>query len=94
MRNGRIAERAYDVDERVGILVAGDVDERLGPAARRPGDVGELNGRGDPLAWVVHRGEPVEPLIRNFRDADVHVALAAWSVVNAGHQLKQSGFSA
>jgi hypothetical protein len=30
MRDRRVAERAYDVDERVGVLVASHIDERLG----------------------------------------------------------------
>ena len=35
MRDRRVAERADDVHERVGVLVAGDVDERLRAGSRR-----------------------------------------------------------
>ena len=94
VRDRRIAKRANDVDERVGVLVAGNIDERLRPRARGGDDVGELDSRRHPFLRVVHRGQLVQPLVGDFGDPDIHVALAARRLVNARHQLKESGFSA
>ena len=94
MRDRLVAKRAHDVHERVGVLVAGDVDERLRAGARRRDDVGELDGRGHALARVVHRGQRVEPRVGHLRDADVDVALAARRVPGAGHELKEGGLAA
>ena len=44
-----VAKRAHDVHERVGVLVAGDVDQRRGAGAAGRDDVGELDGRGHAL---------------------------------------------
>ena len=57
-------------------------------------DVGELDRRRHPFLRVVHRGQLVEPCVGDFGDADIHVAFAARRLVHAGHQLKESGFSA
>ena len=76
MRDGRIVERAQDVDERVGVLVGGDVDERL-RAAGPPGDreVGELDRRRHALFRVVHRGQAIEPRVGHLRNADRRLRL-------------------
>src|ERR1051325_6328382 len=77
------------------IFVAGDIDQRLRPCgAAGRNDVGELHRRGHAFFRVVHRRQLVQPLVGHFRYADVHVALSLRRVVNAGHQLKESGFSA
>ena len=60
MGHRRIAEGADDVDERVGVLVAGDIDERLGARFRRRRHVGEFDGGGHALLRVVHRRQRIE----------------------------------
>jgi hypothetical protein len=82
------------VYERICVLVAGDVDERAGTAAARGRhDVGEFHRGRDALARVVHGREPIEPVIRDARDADVDVPFGSGSVSNAGHQLKEGGLA-
>ena len=98
VRHGRILERAQHVDERVGVLVGDDVDERL-RAGRLPGgrQVGELDGRRHALPRVEHRREPVEPRVGHFRDADERLALAvrrARRFRGAGHELEERGLAA
>ncbi len=94
VRDRCVAEGADDVDERVGVLVAGHVDERLRACFRRSDDVGELDGRRDPFLRVVHPGEDVEPGVGHLGNADVDVALAARRLFGAGHQLKQGRLAA
>jgi hypothetical protein len=98
MWHGRVVERADDVNQRVRVLVGHHVDERL-RAAALPGrrEIGELDGRRNPLFRVVHRGQPIEPGIGHLRDPDRHVALpvrGAAGLLGARHQLKQGGFAA
>ena len=88
-RNRFVAKGADHVYERVGVLVAGDVDEPLGAAACWPDHVGELHRRRNPLSRVVHAGEDVEAVVRDFGDPDVDVALAPRRLLGARHELEQ-----
>ena len=74
-----IAEHPDDVQERVSIPEWRDVEQRLRArsARRRAGNVRELHRRRHSLARVEERRQFVEPLVRNARNADVRVALAA-----------------
>ena len=96
--DGRIPKRAQDVNERVGVLVGHDVDQRLGAAGlagRR--EIGEFDGRRHPFLRVVHRRQAIEPRVGHFRDADRRFALAVGrprGFPGAGHQLKQGGLPA
>src|SRR5439155_10373225 len=84
----RIVKRAQDVDEGIGILVGGDVDEGFGAARAAGSDqVGELDGGGHAFAGVVHGGEAVEALVGDLGDADRRLAFAvrgAGSFARAG----------
>src|SRR5262245_29971392 len=94
MRDALIAERMDDVYERVGVLVAGDVHERLGAAASGGDDVGEFDCRRDAFARVVHRRQRIETAVRHLGNTDVDVTLAFGGVTSAGHQLKQGRLAA
>ena len=97
MRDRRIVERAQNVNERVGILECGDVDERLAaPGLDGHRDIRELDGRRHAFFRVVHRGQAIETGVRHLRNADRRLAFAvrdARRLPNAGHELKESGFS-
>ena len=94
MRDGRIAEGAHDVHERVGVLVSGNIDECLRAGFCRRDDVGELDRCRHALLRVVHPGQDVEPGVGNLGDADVDVAFSAWRLFGAGHQLEQGRLAA
>jgi hypothetical protein len=86
------------VDERVGVLVRGDVHERLRAAGcALGGEIGEFNRGRHAFPRVVHRRQAIEPCVGYFRDADRCLALAvraARRFTRAGHELKQGGFAA
>ena len=94
MRHRRIRERPQHVDERVGVLVRGDIDERLrraGPDRRR--HVRELDGRRHALLGVVHRGQAIEALVRHLRNADGRLALSGRRPRGVGHELEKGGLA-
>ena len=72
MGHDRGSRNARDhVNERVGVLVAGDVDQRAAPAACASSrHVGELDRGRHPLPRVEHRGEPVEPRVGHLEMPD------------------------
>ena len=75
VRHRFVAKRADHVDERVGVLVRGDVDERL-RAAAACGEIGELHRGGHALPRVEHRRQTIQPHVRHFGHADLHLAAA------------------
>src|SRR5262245_11365597 len=89
MRNCLVVKGAHDVHERVGVLVAGHVDERLRTGPRGADDVGELDRRGHALPRVVHGSEAVEARVGDFGGADVDVAFAWGRLAGGGHELKE-----
>ena len=93
MRNRGIAEHADDVEQRVRVAERRDVEQRLGAGAGAggAGHVGELDRRRHALAGIEERGEPVEALVRDARDADVRVRLAArpWRLAGARQELEE-----
>src|SRR5262249_44634363 len=98
MRDGWISERTQDVHERVGVLVRGDVDQRLGDA-RRAGcrEIREFNRRRDALLRLIHRRQRIEARVGHLRDADRRLALAVLAArrfAGAGHELKKRGLAA
>src|SRR4030095_12112969 len=78
---------------RVGILVAGHVDERGGAASARRDQIGEFDRRGNGLLGIENRRQLIEPDVRNLRNTDRGVALAARRVFRARHQLEQGRLS-
>ena len=97
MRDARVAKRAYDVDECVGVLIARDIDECLRTAASGRNDVGEFHCRRHSLARVVHRRQRIEAGIGHLRDADVDVTfslavrLERWSSTETGWSYRSTG---
>ena len=94
MRNRFVTKCADNVYEGVGVLVAGDVHERLRSGPGAGNHVGELNRRRHPLSRVVHRRQDVEATVRDLRDPDVDVTLPARRLLGARHELEQGGFAA
>ena len=69
MRDRAIAKRAHDVHERVGVLV-GRRRRRAPARRRRPAPAMSANSTvaGHPFLRVVHRGQPIEPLVGHLRE--------------------------
>src|SRR5580765_5492308 len=98
MGDGGIPERAQDVNQRIGVLVRNDVDERLCAGRVTSSDeVRELDGRRDPLLRVVHGRQSVQPRVRHLRDANDRLRLADGApsaFANARHELEEGGLAA
>ncbi len=91
--HGLVAEGADDVDEGVGIFVAGHVHQGSSAAAAGGDHVGELNGGRRSLLRIEDGREPIEARIGHFRDADGRLTLPPRRVFRARHQLEEGGLA-
>jgi hypothetical protein len=94
MRHHRIAKRAHDVQQCVGVAIRHHIEQRHSFAARGR-HVCELHRRGGPLFRLEHCGQLIEPCVRNARHADVCLGLAVRTggFPSAREQLKEGGLS-
>ena len=97
MRHRRVVEGPQNVDEGVGVLVGGDVDEGFRAARAGHREIGEFDRRRNALAGVVHRCQPIQPRVGDFRNANGRFAFAMRGpsrLPRAGHELEKGGFAA
>jgi len=94
MRHHRIAERAHDVQQRIGVAIRHHIEQRHSFAARGR-HVCELHRRRGALFRLEHRGQLVEPCVRDARYADVRFGLTVRTgrFPGAREQLKEGGLS-
>jgi hypothetical protein len=97
VRDGGVSEHPHDVQERVGIAKGGDVEERgrARPGPRGAPHVRELDRRGGVLFRFEQIGQPVEPFVRDARNADVRFLTAAGPgrLAGARQELKERGLA-
>ena len=95
VRHRLVAERAHDVDQRVGVLVGDHVHQRLGPPPAG-GQIGELDRGRHVFPGIEHRGEPVEARVGNLGDPNLHLPSALRrpaGLADGGHELEERGLA-
>ena len=94
MRDRRVAERAHDVQQGIGISIRDDIDERFRVAAPRR-HVGKFDGSRHALLRLKQRGQQVEAHVRHTRNSDVGLGFSVCTrrLVDAGEQFEDGGLA-